>query len=97
MRWDETRALQAVGNKAVAGNSRRCTMKIDIHYCTEWNYKPNAVSLADELRKAFSVEAKLVPGRNGIFDVIVDGELAFSKFKVGRFPEPGEVAGKLKQ
>lgn len=43
------------------------------------------------------MEAKLVPGRNGIFDVIVDGELVFSKFKVGRFPEPGEVASTLKQ
>lgn len=67
-------------------------MKIDIHYCTEWNYEPNAVSLADELHKVLGVEAKLVPGRNGIFDVIVDGELVFSKFKSGRFPEPGEVA-----
>lgn len=43
------------------------------------------------------MEAKLVPGRNGIFDVIVDGEMVFSKFKIGRFPELGEVANKLKQ
>jgi len=53
--------------------------------------------LADELHKAFNVEAKLIPGRSGIFDVIVDGELVFSKFKVGRFPESGEIVSKLKQ
>lgn len=34
------------------------------------------------------MEAKLVPGRNGIFDVIVDGEMVFSKFKIGRLPVP---------
>ncbi len=49
------------------------------------------------MRKAFGVEAKLVPGGNGIFDVIVDDEPVFSKFEAGRFPEPGEVVSKLKQ
>jgi selT/selW/selH-like putative selenoprotein len=37
------------------------------------------------------VEAKLVAGSNGIFDVIADGNLVYSKFQTGRFPEPGEV------
>lgn len=36
-------------------------------------------------------ELRLIPGENGIFDVTVDGEIVFSKHKVGRFPEPGEV------
>jgi predicted Rdx family selenoprotein len=43
------------------------------------------------------VEAKLVPGGNGIFDVLADSTLVFSKYETGRFPDPGEVAGKLKQ
>jgi predicted Rdx family selenoprotein len=34
-------------------------------------------------------------GSGGIFDVIVDGDLIFSKFDVGRFPEDGEVIGAL--
>jgi selenoprotein W-related protein len=42
------------------------------------------------------VEAKLVPGSNGIFDVLVDQKLVFSKFQTGRFPEPGEVLQELK-
>ncbi len=49
------------------------------------------------MSKTLGVEANLVPGRNGIFDVIVDGKLVFSKFDSGRFPDPGEVASKLKQ
>lgn len=47
------------------------------------------------MRKALGVEAKLVPGGNGIFDVIVNGKLVFSKFTTGRFPERGEVLREL--
>ncbi len=61
-----------------------------------WNYKPNAVSLADEFQKDFGVEANLIAGSNGIFDVIVDGKRVFSKSETGRFPNPGEVTKKLK-
>jgi selT/selW/selH-like putative selenoprotein len=42
------------------------------------------------------VEAKLIPGGDGIFDVKVDGKLVFSKDQIGRFPEPGEVTQKIK-
>lgn len=34
---------------------------------------------------------KLVAGGAGQFDVEVDGQLVFSKAKVGRFPEHAEV------
>jgi selT/selW/selH-like putative selenoprotein len=53
--------------------------------------------LAEELYDAFGVKAKLIPGQNGVFDVIADGELVFSKFETGRFPRPAEVITKLKQ
>ncbi len=49
------------------------------------------------MRQAFGVEANLVPGSNGIFDVIADRKLVFSKFESGRFPDPGEIVNKLKQ
>jgi selT/selW/selH-like putative selenoprotein len=52
--------------------------------------------VADELREAFGVEAKLVPGASGIFDVVVDEKVVYSKFETGRFPEQGEVVQKLK-
>ncbi len=38
---------------------------------------------------------ELIRGSGGIFDVRLDGALVFSKRAVGRFPEPGEVAGLL--
>ena len=53
--------------------------------------------MADELSKALGLEAKLTPGADGVFDVLADGKLVFSKFQTGRFPLPGEVVGKLKQ
>jgi len=37
----------------------------------------------------------LKPGSGGVFEVTVDGRNVFSKEAVGRFPEPGEVAGKV--
>ena len=52
--------------------------------------------MADELRDAIGVEATLVPGSGGAFEVTVDGNLIFSKLQIGRFPEPGEVLGKIK-
>ena len=31
---------------------------------------------------------EVVPGKNGIFDVHVDGELVFTKSMLGRYPDP---------
>ena len=36
-------------------------------------------------------EVKVEPGSKGIFDVIVDGEMLYSKHAEGRHAEPGEV------
>lgn len=33
----------------------------------------------------------MIKGTNGVFDVVVDGKLVFSKHKVGRFPRDEEV------
>lgn len=42
------------------------------------------------------MRARLVQGDKGIFDVAADGKLVFSKYGVGRFPEPGEVVAALR-
>ena len=36
-------------------------------------------------------ELRLVMGSKGIFDVVVDGEMLYSKGKTGRHANPGEV------
>jgi len=43
------------------------------------------------IRKERGVEATLVRGSGGEFEVTVDGKLVFSKRAEGRFPEAEEV------
>jgi selenoprotein W-related protein len=52
--------------------------------------------LADELKKTLGVEAKLIAGSGGIFEVISDGKKVFAKAETGRFPTEGEVTDVLK-
>jgi predicted Rdx family selenoprotein len=39
---------------------------------------------------------EVVTGDGGIFDVHVDGELAFTKSMLGRYPEPDDVVPLLR-
>lgn len=41
------------------------------------------------------MEAELVEGKGGVFEVEVDERLVFSKKQEKRFPEPGEVEREL--
>ncbi len=34
---------------------------------------------------------EVVPGKGGIFDVLIDGELVFTKSMLGRYPQPDDV------
>jgi selT/selW/selH-like putative selenoprotein len=43
------------------------------------------------LKTRFGLPAQLIKGSGGVFDVTLDGQLLFSKKKIGRFPFPGEV------
>jgi len=47
--------------------------------------------LADEIEKNFGETAELIKGRDGVFEVALDGKNLYSKKSTGRFPEPGEV------
>jgi selenoprotein W-related protein len=40
----------------------------------------------------FGAAVELIKGKDGVFEVTVDGDLLFSKRALGRFPEEGEVA-----
>jgi len=52
--------------------------------------------LAAELKDSFKIDANLIAGSGGIFEVIVDGKKIYSKEETGRFPDPGEVTAILK-
>jgi selenoprotein W-related protein len=43
------------------------------------------------------VDAELIQSSGGIYDVTVDGQLIYSKFKTGRHANPGEVMSLLAQ
>ena len=49
------------------------------------------------MEKAIGVKAKLVPDKDGVFDVFFDDSLVFSMSDAGRFPNPGEIAAMLTQ
>ena len=57
---------------------------------------PRAVGLTDELLSGWAPimeRVDLIPSSKGRFEVILDGELIFSKAALGRHAEPGEIAG----
>ncbi|MBC8425583.1 SelT/SelW/SelH family protein [bacterium] len=55
-----------------------------------------AASLAAELKDEFSADVELIPSGGGVFEVVVDGDLLYSKKATGRHAEPDEVAGLIR-
>ena len=47
--------------------------------------------MAASLQKRFGENAEIKAGKTGQFDVLVDGQVIFSKAEAGRFPADGEV------
>jgi selenoprotein W-related protein len=43
------------------------------------------------LEHEFGATVGLTEGKDGVFEVTVDGDLVFSKRALGRFPDDGEV------
>jgi selT/selW/selH-like putative selenoprotein len=52
--------------------------------------------LAAAIKAETDVEAELIRGGGGIFEVTVDGERVFSKKSEGRFPEADEILARLR-
>ena len=56
-----------------------------------------AAGLAAELHESLNIELDLIAGEKGIFDVVADGKLIFSKYATERFPYLGELTEILRQ
>ena len=56
-----------------------------------------AVGLAAEIYESLKIEATLIEGSKGIFDIRAYGRLVFSKLVVERCPFLGEVIQLLKE
>jgi selT/selW/selH-like putative selenoprotein len=52
--------------------------------------------LAAAIKAETGIEAELIRGGGGVFDVTVDGERIFSKQSRGRFPEAHEILDRLR-
>ena len=77
----------------MVNNKKDKTLNISIEYCQEWNYKPRASSLEAELKQELGqkLDVELIAGSGGVFEVMVNNRLVFSKKKQGRFPDIGEL------
>jgi nitronate monooxygenase len=68
--------------------------RIEIEYCTQCRWLLRAAWMAQELLTTFQMEAgevALVPGTGGVFDVLVDGVIVWSRAEQHRFPEMKEL------
>lgn len=53
--------------------------------------------MAAELKESFpGVSIQMVEGSGGVFEVVADGRLVFSKKQMGHHADPGEVVDLLK-
>ena len=48
------------------------------------------------IKKAFGLTADLKGGHGGVFDVTIDGQLAYSKDETHRFPTNEEILDKIR-
>ena len=69
-------------------------MKLSIEYCNVWNYLPRAASMASELLKKYGTTINfltLIPSGGGVFEVLHNGKIIYSKKQTGKFPELKQV------
>lgn len=53
--------------------------------------------MAASIKQTFAIDAELIEGSHGIFDVKLDGELIYSKDQTGRFPENEEITDLIQE
>jgi selenoprotein W-related protein len=73
--------------------------RVEITYCTQCRWLLRAAWIAQELLSTFADdlgEVALIPGRGGVFEVRLAGELLFSRAQEQRFPEAAELKQRLR-
>ena len=68
--------------------------KINIEYCGECGDAGVALRATEDLLAAYEdriAHVTLIPSWNGVFEVVVNGTLVFSKTKLGRHAQAGEL------
>ena len=65
--------------------------RIEIEYCSQCGFLLRSAWMAQELLTTFMDDlggVTLVPGKGGIFEVRINGELVWSRKEEGRYPDP---------
>jgi len=70
-------------------------MDVEILYCAEWNYLPQASSLQAAIKDRYGITARLREGAGGIFEVSIDDTVVYSNQTTYRFPTNEEIFEKL--
>jgi selenoprotein W-related protein len=68
--------------------------RVEIVFCTQCRWLLRAAWMAQELLTTFADElgeAALVPGKGGVFEIRVDGELVWDRAAQGSFPDIKEL------
>jgi len=76
---------------------------LEITYCQPCGHQPRAVEMVNELLANYGMPlnrkltVSLKPADKGVFDVVLDGKLIFSKHQQGRFPTMDDLKTQLDQ
>src|SRR5687767_6226371 len=73
--------------------------RLEIEYCTQCRWLMRAAWTAQELLTTYVDDLKevaLVPGKGGIFDIRLDGELIWTRRVEHRFPEMPELKQRIR-
>lgn len=72
---------------------------LTIHYCSQCRWLLRSTWMAQELLTTFDgdiASLTLQPGSGGVFEVLVDGELLWSRKAMGRFPDITELKQRVR-
>ena len=75
------------------------THVVEINYCTQCRWLLRAGWMAQELLSTFDGDLAAVtlrPGTGGVFDIVLDGEMLWSRKAEGRFPDIVELKQRLR-
>ena len=73
--------------------------RVEVEYCTQCRWLLRAGWVAQELLTTFQdelTEVALVPGKNGVFEVRLNGRVLWSRANEGRFPELKELKQRVR-
>jgi selenoprotein W-related protein len=76
---------------------------LEITYCQPCGHQPRAVDIVNQLLATYGMPlnrkltVSLKPADKGVFDVVLDGKLIFSKHQQGRFPTMEDLKNQLDQ